>query len=145
MKNKYTKKDIIGISLAGGIFILIVFVLLFFFGGTILSILGFKYDSLWSLAKFFAIYMIIGTPLDFIIECSLKVIKDLKGLSESQYAIIYGFMDISINTVLIGVLEWVMSGIECSLFTALSFSTIFFIVSYVSDKKANEEDNKESI
>ena len=70
MKNKI--KDIIGMSIVGCILVVIIFGLIFFFGGTILSILGLKYDNLWTLAKFFIIYMIIGIPLDFIIECSLS-------------------------------------------------------------------------
>lgn len=126
MKNKI--KDILGMSIVGGMLVSIIFGLIFFFGGTILSILGLKYDSLWSLAKFFAIYMIIGTPLDFIIECSLKAIKSLKGLGETQYTIIFCLIDISINTVLIGILEWSIDGIKCSLFTALLFSTIFCVL-----------------
>ena len=134
MKNRNKIKDIIGMSIVVGILIAIIFGLVFFFGGTILSILGFKYDSLWSLAKFFAIYMIIGTPLDFIIECSLKAIKSLTNLGETQYTIIYCLIDISINTVLIGILEWSIDGIKCSLFTALLFSTIFCVLSYFSMK-----------
>ena len=134
MKNRNKIKDIIGMSIVGGMLIAIIFGLIFFFGGTILSILGFKYDSLWSLTKFFAIYMIISTPLDFIIECSLKAIKSLTSLGETKYTTIYCLIDIFINTVLIGILEWSIDGIKCSLFTALLFSTIFCVLSYFSMK-----------
>lgn len=113
-----------------------------FFGGTILSILGLKYDNLWTLAKFFIIYMIIGIPLDFIIECSLKAIKIIIGLSNIQYMIIFCLIDIYINTVLIGVLEWSIDGIECSLFTALLFSTIFGVLSYFSNEKVANDDTE---
>ena len=135
MKNRNKIKDIIGMSIVGGMLIAIIFGLIFFFGGTILSILGFKYDSLWSLTKFFAIYMIISTPLDFIIECSLKAIKSLTSLGETKYTTIYCLIDIFINTVLIGILEWSIDGIKCSLFTALLFSTIFCVLSYFSNEK----------
>ena len=140
MKNKV--KDIIGMSIVGCILVLIIFGVIFFLGGTILSILGFKYDNLWTLAKFFIIYMIIGIPLDFIIECSLKVIKILTGLSKIQHTIIYSLIDISINTLLIGVLEWSIDGIECSLFTALLFSTIFGVLSYFSNEKVANDDTE---
>ena len=140
MKNKI--KDIIGMSIVGCILVLIIFGVIFFFGGTILSILGLKYDNLWTLAKFFIIYMIIGIPLDFIIECSLKVIKVLTGLSKIQHTIIYSLIDISINTLLIGVLEWAIDGIECSLFTALLFSTIFCVLSYFFNEKVANDDTE---
>ncbi len=140
MKNKI--KDIIGMSIIGCILVVIIFGLIFFFGGTILSILGLKYDNLWTLAKFFIIYMIIGIPLDFIIECSLKAIKIIIGLSNIQYMIIFCLIDIYINTVLIGVLEWSIDGIECSLFTALLFSTIFGVLSYFSNEKVANDDTE---
>ncbi len=130
-------KDIIGMSIFVFVFLLIIFGLIFFLGGTILFILGLRYDSLWILAKFFIIYMIIAMPLDFIIECLLKVIKNIIGLKEIEYAIIYSLIDILINTVLIGILEWFIDGIECSLFTALLFSTIFCVLSYFFDKGLN--------
>lgn len=140
MKNKI--KDIIGMSIVGFILLLIIFGLIFFFGGTILSILGLKYNNLWILAKFFIIYMIIGMPLDFIIECSLKAIKIIIGLKEIEYRIIYSIIDIVINTLLIGILEWSIDGIECSLVTALLFSTISCVLSYFFDRGVNNGDRE---
>lgn len=140
MKNKI--KDIIGMSIVGFILLLIIFGLIFFFCGTILSILGLKYNNLWILAKFFIIYMIIGMPLDFIIECSLKAIKIIIGLKEIEYRLIYGVIDIVINTLLIGILEWSIDGIECSLVTALLFSTISCVLSYFFDRGVNNGDRE---
>lgn len=133
-------KDAIGMSIVGCILLIIIFGLIFFFGGTILSILGLRYDNLWTLAKFFIIYMIIEIPLDFIIECSLKAIKIITGLGEIECTISYIFIDISTNTVLIGILEWAIDGIECSLFTALLFSTISCVLSYFLDRRVNKDD-----
>ena len=135
-------KDIIGMSIVGCILVLIIFGLIFFFGGTILYILGLRYDNLWTLAKFFVTYMIIGIPLDFIIECSLKAIKSITYLRENQHIIIYSLIDISINTVLIGILEWSIDGIECSLFTALLFSIISCVLSYFFNEKVNNDDTE---
>ncbi|CEJ75528.1 Uncharacterised protein [[Clostridium] sordellii] len=142
MKNKDKIKDIIGMGIVGGIVVLIIFGITLFFGVTIISILGLKYDNLSVLVKFFAIYMIIGIPLDFIIECFLKAIKILIGLREIQYTMIYCLIDISINTVLIGVLEWTIDGIECSLFTALLFSTLSCVLSYFFNRKVNNNDTE---
>lgn len=46
-------------------------------------------------------------------------------------------LNISINTVLIGVLEWTIDGIECSLFTALLFSTLSCVLSYFFNRRIN--------
>ena len=81
-------------------------------------------------------------PLDFIIECSLKAIKIIIGLKEIEYRLIYGVIDIVINTLLIGILEWSIDGIECSLVTALLFSTISCVLSYFFDRGVNNGDRE---
>lgn len=128
-------KDIIGMSIVGGIIFLLVFGLVFFFGGIIMSVLGLQYENLWVLAKFFAIYMILSTSLNLIIGTSFRAIKEIKSLNEIQYIVIYGAIDILINTILIGILEYFIEGIECGIVTALIFSTIIFVFNYYSEKK----------
>ena len=57
------------------ILFIIGYVILFFFGGAVLSALGLKYNSVISLAKFIAIYYIISLPVELIF---LKLLKKLK-------------------------------------------------------------------
>ena len=51
-------KDIMTIIIGFSILLAITYGFIFFFGGAIFSVLGLKYKSIWSLAKFIAIYKI---------------------------------------------------------------------------------------
>lgn len=124
MKNKEKIENILGVTLLGLIFLTIVFVIFFLFGGIILSLLGMEYDSFWSLAKFFAIYLIIGIFLDLFVESFFKVLKELRGLTHFQYRALYFIIDVPLNMVIIGILESSINGVSCSLLAAFLFSII---------------------
>ena len=77
-------KDIMTIIIGFSILLAITYGFIFFFGGAIFSVLGLKYKSIWSLAKFIAIYMIIALPIDFIIYTFFKIVRQVKNIS-TQY------------------------------------------------------------
>ena len=77
-------KKLLQILIPGIILAIIVYALFLFFGGTILYLLGLKYNNLLSLAKFFGIFLILSMILDFIVVCFLKVLKELRGLTEDR-------------------------------------------------------------
>lgn len=82
-------KKLLQILIPGIILAIIVYALFLFFGGTILYLLGLKYNNLLSLAKFFGIFLILSMILDFIVVCFLKVLKELRGLTDTQYNLLY--------------------------------------------------------
>ena len=82
-------KKLLQILITGIILAIIVYALFLFFGGTILYLLGLKYNNLLSLAKFFGIFLILSMILDFIVVCFLKVLKELRGLTDTQYNLLY--------------------------------------------------------
>ena len=87
-------KKLLQILIPGIILAIIVYALFLFFGGTILYLLGLKYNNLLSLAKFFGIFLILSMILDFIVVCFLKVLKELRGLTDTQYNLLYLTLDI---------------------------------------------------
>ena len=120
------------------IFLFIIgYVILFFFGGAILSALGLKYNSVISLAKFIAIYYIISLPVELIIFSFFKIAKEVKNISTLEYYCIFFFADISVSMVLIGITEYFIKGISCSMTTAFLFSIICFFVNMFFDLKFN--------
>ncbi|WP_052356460.1 YrvL family regulatory protein [[Clostridium] dakarense] len=128
-------KDTISMVVAGSILLAVIFVLTFVFGGILLSLLGFEYDSLSSLAKFFIIYVLIGLPLDLVVECFFRVLKDVKGLTNTQRNALYFTIDVPLNMIIIGVLESTIDGISCSILTAFLFSVICCLFGFFLDKK----------
>lgn len=128
-------KNFILILIPGIILALIVYGIFFFFGVTVLLLLGLKYNNLLSLAKFFLIFLILSTIIDFIVVCFLKVLKELRGLSDSQYNLLYLTLDIPLNMIIIGISETLIKGVSCSLLTAFIFSIISYLFGLSLDKK----------
>lgn len=138
MRSFKKTEDILGIIFVGFIFLAIIFILTFIFGGILLSLLGFEYDSLASLAKFFIIYIIVGLPLDLVIDCFFRVLQDVKGLTNAQHNALYFTIDVPLNMIVIGILEYIMDDISCSILTAFLFSAIFCLFGFFLDKKSND-------
>ncbi|MGL4914475.1 MAG: YrvL family regulatory protein [Romboutsia sp.] len=139
MINKEKINDIIGITLVGSIFFLIVFCVLFFFVSTLLYILGFEYDSFSSLLKFCMLYFIISTPIDFIIQGFFKVLYELIDITKPQCDLLYIFVDICFNTTLLGFLDFIVIDVNCSIITALLFSIVSSIAGYIIENKLDDK------
>ena len=119
-------KKLLQILIPGIILAIIVYALFLFFGGTILYLLGLKYNNLLSLAKFFGIFLILSMILDFIVVCFLKVLKELRGLTDTQYNLLYLTLDIPLNMIIIGISETLIKGVSCSIFYNILFIWYIF-------------------
>lgn len=131
-------KKFLQILIPGIILALIVYGLFFSFGGTVLLLLGLKYNNLLSLAKFFGIFLFLSTIIDFIVICFLKVLKELRGLTDNQHKLLYLTLDIPINMTLIGIAESLTKGVSCSILTAFIFSVVYYLFGLFLDKKSKE-------
>lgn len=109
-----------------------------FFGGTLLYLLGLKYNNLWSLAKFMMIFLILDMIIDFIVVCFLKVLKDLRSLTKTQYNLLYLTLDIPITMVVVGIAETMTKGVSCSMLTAFIFSVISYLFGLVLQKESSK-------
>ncbi|SCH45915.1 Uncharacterised protein [uncultured Clostridium sp.] len=139
MRNDKNIKDVILMIIAGIILISIIYGFIFFFGGSILLLFGLKYDSFWSLAKFFGVLLILSIPIDFIVVCFLKVLKEIKGLTDIQHNILYFILGIPLTMIIIGMSEYLIKGVSCSMLTAFIFSIITYLFNLFLDKKISEE------
>ena len=131
-------KKLLMILIPGMILGLIVYGLFFFFGGTILFLLGLRYNNLLSLAKFFGIFLILSTIIDFVVVCFLKVLKELRGLTEIQQNLLYLTLDIPLNMIIIGISETLTKGVSCSMLTAFIISIISYLFGLFLEKKSNK-------
>ncbi len=129
-------KKLLLILIPGIILALIVYGLFFFFGGTVLLLLGLKYNNLLSLAKFFGIFLVLSTIIDFIVVCFLKVLKELRGLTSSQHKLLYLTLDIPLNMIIVGISETLTKGVSCSMLTAFIFSVVSYLFGLFLEKKS---------
>ena len=139
-------KDIMTIIIGFSILLAITYGFIFFFGGAIFFVLGLKYKSIWSLAKFIAIYMIIALPIDFIIYTFFKIVRQVKNISTIEYNAVYFFADVPTNMIIIGITEFFMKDISCSMLTAFLFSSICYLINIYFDLiLQNKENKKETV
>lgn len=145
-KNKSKILDTIGCFVFAIIFFSIVFAILFFFGSTLLTILGFEYDSLATLINFFMVYAILDFFIDLIIGAFAKLFYIQNIVDTTGRDILYVFLDIVTTITLLGVLEFAFDGIEISFLTAVLYALISCIGGYFLDKKLddlNDDSEKE--
>ncbi len=57
----------------------------------------------------------------------LKVLKELRGLTDTQYNLLYLTLDIPLNMIIIGISETLIKGVSCSMLTAFIFSIISYL------------------
>ena len=119
------------------------YVFLFLVGGTVLSLLGLKYNNIFSLAKFIAFYYIISLPVESLVFPFFKIMREVKNLSHIQYYTLFFFVDISFSMFLMGISEYIMKDVSCSMMTAFLFTVICFLVNMFFDLKNNFNKDKE--
>lgn len=142
---KFKGSDIAGITM---VIIILIAILLFFLGigfifsGGLLSLLGLKYNSLWTLLKFFALYFISNIIINFFIEGISLILKELKGLSDIKHDILNFCMSVSADIVILSVLAATVKGIYMKPQTLVLFPIIVYLVNYYIDKKLKENLDK---
>lgn len=142
---KFKGSDIAGITM---VIIILIAILLFFLGigfifsGGLLSLLGLKYNSLWTLLKFFALYFISNIIINFFIEGISLILKELKGLSDIKHDILNFCMSVSSDIVILSVLAATVKGIYMKPQTLVLFPIIVYLVNYYIDKKLKENLDK---
>ena len=119
------------------------YVFLFLVGGTVLSLLGLKYNNIFSLAKFIAFYYIMSLPVESLVFPFFKIMREVKNLSHIQYYTLFFFVDISFSMFLMGISEYIMKDVSCSMMTAFLFTVICFLVNMFFDLKNNFNKDKE--
>ena len=119
------------------------YVFLFLVGGTVLSLLGLKYNNIFSLAKFIAFYYIISLPVESLVFPFFKIMREVKNLYHIQYYTLFFFVDISFSMFLMGISEYIMKDVSCSMMTAFLFTVICFLVNMFFDLKNNFNKDKE--
>ena len=69
--------------------------------------------------------------------------REVKNLSHIQYYTLFFFVDISFSMFLMGISEYIMKDVSCSMMTAFLFTVICFLVNMFFDLKNNFNKDKE--
>ena len=135
MKKKFKLKDFFGVFITFLILAVVIFSLIFFFGGALMVLFGLKYSSKKVLLKFFIIYFIVDLFIDNILEGLAMAVKEVKNLSDKQYSLLYFLIDVPVQVLILGLISSNMSGIYMPVITMVLFAISCHLISYFIDKK----------
>lgn len=130
-------KDIILLIMLGLIFFGMAVIINSIFSISILSFLGFSYESFKDIFLFLVIYSILSSS-DIMISRFIENIKKFKNLNNSEILILDMILSICSNIIMLLLSDLLVRGVKISFISIIIFSFISFIIC----KKINKEIKK---
>lgn len=128
----------IGVALICGVVIAIVSAIGIFSGAIMLQF-GFKYDSIWSIVKFFIIATIISFPISIIAEKIPQVLYQYFGkLTLFQARILYITLDTLATAIGLFIVDEFMDSIKAPLLGIFVASVVLAVLSVSTIEKKEE-------
>lgn len=115
LKNiKNTLGKIIGFLLIVGIIVAIVS-LIAIFGGALMKIFGFTYQSVGSIILFFAISGILAFPIELFVKAIPKVLfSHFKKINAFEAKIIFIILDTSLSMIMMSLVDYYMKSVSAT-------------------------------
>lgn len=134
MKEKLKKiiEPIFGYGLVAIIIIAIISVIAIF-GGAIMKIFGFKYNSIGSIILYFIIITIVGFPVDIFIQAFPKALVSIGKIKENTGKVLFVILDTIGTCIVMAIVDYFMKSVSA---TDLAILVVSFITAIFSiDKK----------
>ncbi|MDU4952640.1 MAG: YrvL family regulatory protein [Clostridium sp.] len=125
MKEKFKKiiEPIFGFGLAAIIITAIISVIAIF-GGAIMKLFGFKYNSIGSIILYFIVVTIVGFPVDIILRVFSKVLISIGQLNKNTGKILFVVLDTMGTCIVMAIVDYFMKSVSA---TDLAILVISFI------------------
>lgn len=130
MKEKFKKiiEPIFGFGLAAIIITAIISVIAIF-GGAIMKLFGFKYNSIGSIILYFIVVTIVGFPVDIILRVFSKVLISIGQLNKNTGKILFVVLDTIGTCIVMAIVDYFMKSVSA---TDLAILVISFIIAIFS-------------
>lgn len=130
MKEKFKKiiEPIFGFGLAAIIITAIISVIAIF-GGAIMKLFGFKYNSIGSIILYFIVVTIVGFPVDIILRVFSKVLISIGQLYKNTGKILFVVLDTMGTCIVMAIVDYFMKSVSA---TDLAILVISFIIAIFS-------------
>lgn len=139
LKNiKNTLGKIIGFLLIVGIIVAIVS-LIAIFGGALMKIFGFTYQSVGSIILFFAISGILAFPIELFVKAIPKVLfSHFKKINAFEAKIIFIILDTSLSMIMMSLVDYYMKSVSA---TSISLFVVSLVMALLcmNDVTENED------
>lgn len=115
---------LIGTLIIVGIIVSII-TLLALFGGALMKVFGFTYQSVGSIVLFFAISGILAFPIEIFVKAIPKVLfLRFKKINEVEAKVLFVFLDTFLSMIMMSLVDYFMKSVSAT-------STSLFVVSLV--------------
>lgn len=130
MKEKFKKiiEPIFGFGLAAIIITAIISVIAIF-GGAIMKLFGFKYNSIGSIILYFIVVTIVGFPVDIILRVFSKVLISIGQLNKNTGKILFVVLDTMGTCIVMAIVDYFMKSVSA---TDLAILVVSFIIAIFS-------------
>lgn len=130
MKEKFKKiiEPIFGFGLAAIIITAIISVIAIF-GGAIMKLFGFKYNSIGSIILYFIVVTIVGFPVDIILQVFSKVLISIGQLNKNTGKILFVVLDTIGTCIVMAIVDYFMKSVSA---TDLAILVVSFIIAIFS-------------
>lgn len=130
MKDKFKKiiEPIFGFGLAAIIITAIISVIAIF-GGAIMKLFGFKYNSIGSIILYFIVVTIVGFPVDIIIRVFSKSLISIGQLNKNTGKILFVALDTVGTCIVMAIVDYFMKSVSATDLAILVVSLIMAIFS----------------
>ena len=139
LKNiKNTLGKIIGFLLIVGIIVAIVS-LIAIFGGALMKIFGFTYQSVGSIILFFAISGILAFPIELFVKAIPKVLfSHFKKINAFEAKVVFIILDTSLSMIMMSLVDYYMKSVSA---TSISLFVVSLVMALLcmNDVTENED------
>lgn len=113
------------------------------FGGSVMKIFGFEYDSLWSIILLFVIAGIVGFPLDLFSMGLPAALVSLGKADVDLATVFYVILDTLLTAASMAIADYFMDSVSASDLAVLAVSFVFALTSVKDFREKAEKKSKE--
>lgn len=108
------------------------------FGGSIMRVFGFRYQSVWKVILFFVLVTISGFPLEILAKALPEALLSLDRMSVSQARMLFILLDTFATAVSMLIIDFFMDSVSA---TMLSIIVVALLMAMLSVKDIGEVEN----
>lgn len=127
-------KDILGYGVVA-IVILAIISVIAIFGGGIMKMFGFEYDSVWSIIKYFIVVVIVGAPVELLTKAFPKALYQLGKIDEKAEKILFVIFDTLGSCTVLAIVDKFMDSVTASNLAIVIVSFVFAMTSIETEDK----------
>ncbi len=110
------------------ILLLVIISVVAVFGGAIMKVFGFEYDSVWSIILYFIIVALISFPFDLLVDALPRVLLSLGKVTKPMAVAVYLVLDIMLSYIGFSMIDYFMDSVSATDVSILILAVLFSLI-----------------